>query len=380
MAYWGFQYELELPNENAALGVARELAGRQHRLIRAVPRQGWWALSSLAVYPTNEKEALQPFLCWEQIRVAALARSYSGLCWGGFFDSADELQRKFPRDALLHEELAAEVTLPVPLPADPMPAEFGPRWTNLRLGTRDEVVTAVAAVARGMYGKQDHAPDAVAWLLDEQALTEQPDESTQGFLDDLLSLMCYPRPGHDTTAAIPLIAALSGEEAVPAGVRVSMLGALLRQAVAGDEAAVSVADRLAMHGGRLDTRATNRDRDAVVREVPRLLDRWEQETDPARFLLAALATVCPAIAADRVLPRLGQIPAPEVTARADSVALIAALLTMDSQGIDHALRKVASWHLSLTQDLSSPHTPIVEAARATLASLAIEDARTAVIP
>lgn len=94
--------------------------------------------------------------------------------------------------------------------------------------------------------------------------------------------MRYPRPGHDTTAAIPLIAALSGEKAVP-----------------------------------------------------------------ARFLLAALATVCPAITADRVLPRLGQILAPEATARADSVALIAALLTMDSQGIDHALREVARWHLGL---------------------------------
>ncbi|MEV4630470.1 hypothetical protein AB0J90_29835 [Micromonospora sp. NPDC049523] len=185
--------------------------------------------------PETDHEALRPFLCWETIRIKGLARSYDGLCWGGERGKADDLQRRFPRTALLHEDPGAEVTLPEPLPVDPMPAEFGPRWASMPLGVHDDVVTAVAGVARRMFGGQEDVPDAVAWLLDEPVPVEA-DETTREFVDELMELVnnvdqLDSHPDHDTTALIPFAASLAREEALPAGVRVSVLGTLLEYAV-----------------------------------------------------------------------------------------------------------------------------------------------------
>ncbi|MGW4463002.1 hypothetical protein [Micromonospora sp. NPDC004704] len=265
-----------------------------------------------------------------------------------------------------------------------MPAELGPRWASLPLGVHDDVVTAVAGVARRLFGGQEDVPAAVEWLLDEPVPVEA-DETTREFVDELMELVdnadqLDSHPDHDTAALIPFMASLAREEALPAGVRLSVLGRLLEYAVLGDKSTVSAADRLFAQGGTLDTRYVDEVRDAVVHEVPRLLDRWDRENAPARFLLAALATACPALAADRVLPRLRHIPAPEGSARADLIALTAALFATDLQAVDHVLKRVAKWNLALTQDLSSPHAPIAEAARAALASSAIKDVRDAIIP
>ncbi|MGO4419986.1 hypothetical protein AB4Z54_14950, partial [Streptomyces sp. MCAF7] len=108
--------------------------------------------------------------------------------------------------------------------------------------------------------------------------------------------------------------------------------------------------------------------------LPRLLDRWGEETDAARFVLAALAaTAAPEGVGAHLVPRLKDLPAPAGSPRADTVALIAALLRDDGRGLGTALHRLASWCPALAERTASPHAAARQVAVAVLPALVMED-------
>lgn len=179
----------------------------------------------------------------------------------------------------------------------------------------------------------------------------------------------------DTVEAVPFLAELARDGGVPPAVRVTVLGDLLRLAAAGASLAVLAADRVAALGDvwqeRADVQMTRR---AIGRALPRLLARWDEEGDAARFVLAALAAAASDGAAAGLLPRLKDLPAPAGSPRADTVALIAALLTDDEPGLATALRRLTSWRPALAERTATPHAAPRQLALAVLPDLVMEDA------
>ena len=104
---------------------------------------------------------------------------------------------------------------------------------------------------------------------------------------------------------------------------------------------------------------------------------WDRESDAARSVLVSLATFCPAQTASLVRPRLADIPAPQGTDRADALAVAAALLDEDTNALDTALRRMATWDDALAERLDSPHTFRPRAARVALAACVERDLRDA---
>ncbi|MGA5001595.1 hypothetical protein ACPCB7_26595 [Streptomyces arboris] len=278
---WGVQYTLSLPSEDAALAAAAELSGMGHRLtavrvhdhFRFVPSsfwygrpsmdpelEGWWQVFSLAVHSGYERGALEPFLRGERIRVAQVARDHGGFQQGCGEGHAVTLESIFTRDGLVHEQPGAQVALPSPLPEDPARPPAGPPWNAGEVGEPAAVVRAVVAVAERLYGSSEDAPDAVGWLLDEEFALGEP------YLAD----------------------------------RITALGGVQ------DE---SAADHLT--------------RQAIGRGLPKLLSRWDNESDAVRFTLAALAALCGTH--DRhVLAWPAALPAPAHSSRAGPAGLLAA--------------------------------------------------------
>ncbi|MER7787645.1 hypothetical protein [Streptomyces sp. NPDC097640] len=385
---WGVRYTLCLPTEDAARRAAAELAGAGHRLtaIRAhgqVPDPelaGWWQVFSLAVHTGHDRLALEPFLRHERIRMAGLARSLGGFHQGCAEGHASTLQRIFTRDGLVHERAEAEVAPPAPLPTDPAPPPgWGPRWPGPASPLPDrpeDVVRAVVAVAERMYGGADDAPDAVGWLLEEDFAFGEPYESTGEFLGELADAVAHQGDcTDDTVEAVPFLAELARDGGVPPVVRVTVLGDLLRLAAAGASLAVFAADRVAALGDvwqeRADVQLTRR---AIGRALPRLLARWDEEGDAARFVLAALAAAASDGAAAGLVPRLKDLPAPAGSPRADTVALIAALLADDEPGLATALRRLTSWRPAIAERTATPHATPRQLALAVLPDLVMEDA------
>lgn len=402
---WGVQHTLCLPTEDAARQAAAELAAGGHRLVairahdhfRSDPSSfwygkpssdpelaGWWQVFSLAIHSGHDRQALGPFLRHEHIRIAGVARSHGGFHQGCAEGHAATLQQVFTRDGLVHERATAEVAPPVPLPTDPAPPALGPRWigpASAEPHRPEDVVRAVVAVAERMYGSADGAPEAVGWLLEEDFAFGEPYETTGAFLGDLADAVAHQGDcTDDTVDAVPFLAELARDGAIPPAVQVTVLGDLLQLASAGASLAVFTVDRVAALGDVWQEPAdVQMTRQAIGRALPRLLDRWDEETDAARFVLAALAaTAAPEGVGTHLVPRLKDLPAPAGSPRADTVALIAALLDDDERGLGTALHRLTSWRPALAERTASPHAAPRQVAVAVLPALVMEDVGQAV--
>nr|WSX54134.1 hypothetical protein OG409_37610 [Streptomyces sp. NBC_00974] len=395
---WGVQYTLYLPGEDAAREAAAELAGMGHRLtavrvhdhFRFVPSSfwygkpstdpelaGWWQVSSLAVYSGHDRMALEPFFRTERARMARVAREHGGFQQGGSEGHAVTLEGVFTRDGLVHERAGAEVTLPSPLPTEPVRPPAGPSWNCDGLGDPTLTVRAVVTAAERMYNGAEDAPEAVAWLLDEEFAFGEPYETAGDFLGDLADAVAHQGTCTDATVeAVPFLVELVSDDTIAVGSRLVLLGDLLRLAASGPSAAVSLADRTAaLGGGWQEPAAEYLTRQAIGRELPRLLSRWEDEGDVIRFALAALASVCGGDGDDqRLFVRLAELPAPAGTDRADAVALMAALLREEEERLQSALGRMSSWLPRISENMTSPYVEHRDLARSILHDLVMGDA------
>lgn len=392
---WGVQYTLSLPSEGAARAAAAALSGMGHRLtavrvhdhFRFVPSsfwygrpsmdpelEGWWQVFSLAIYSGYERTALEPFLRSERIRVAHVARAHSGFQQGYSEGHAAILERVFTRDGLVHEQAGAEVALPSPLPKDPVRPPAGPPWKTSEVGGPAVLARAVVAVAERMYGSAEDVPDAVGWLLDEEFAFGEPYGSTGEFLGDLADAVAHQGTCTDTTVeAVPFLMELVCDDNVAPGSRLVLLGDLLRLAASGSAVEVSLADRIAALGCVWEESAAEYlTRRAIGSELPRLLSRWEDESDAAGFALGALAALC-GTRDQRALSGLAALPAPAGSSRADVVSLVAALLSDDREGLVPALDGLASWEPRVAEKAASPSVDPQTLGLAVLPDLVLED-------
>ncbi|WP_371772680.1 hypothetical protein [Streptomyces sp. NBC_01438] len=398
---WGVQYTLSLPSEDAARAAAAELSGMGHRLtavrvhdhFRFVPSsfwygrpstdpelEGWWQVFSLAVYSGYERMALEPFCRSERIRVAHVAHAHGGFQQGYSEGHAATLEGVFTRDGLVHEQAGADVALPCPLPKDRARPPAGPPWKCSVVGEPAAVVQAVVAVAERMYGSEEDAPDAVKWLLDEEFAFAEPYGSTGDFLGDLADAVAHQGTCTDATVgAVPFLMELACDDEVAPGSRLVLLGDLLRLAASGPAAEVSLADRIAALGGAWEESAAEYlTRRAIGSELPRLLSRWEDESDAVRFALAALTALC-GTRDQRALPGLAALPAPAGSPRADVVSLVAALLSDDREGLVSALNRLASWSPRVAEKAAGPNLDVQSLGLAVLPDLVLEDVASGIV-
>ncbi|WP_393058708.1 hypothetical protein [Streptomyces sp. LN549] len=392
---WGVEYTLSLPGEGAARDAAAELSVMGHRLtavrvhdhFRFVPSsfwydqpsmdpelEGWWQVFSLAVHSGYERMALEPFLRSERIRVAHVARAHGGFPQGCAEGHAVTLEEFFTRDGLVHEQADAHVAVPSPLPRDPARPPAGPPWKRSEIGGPADVVQAVVAVAERMYGSAEDAPDAVGWLLDEEFAFGEPYASTGDFLGDLADAVAHQGTCTDATVeAVPFLVELICDESVAPGSRLVLLGDLLRLAASGPAAAVSLADRITALGGAWEEPpAEHLTRRAIGSGLPRLLSRWEGESDGVRFALAALTALC-GLHDQRALSGPAALPAPAGSSRADVASLVAALLNDDREGLATALDRLASWSPGIAEKAAGPHVDPRTLGLAVLPDLVLED-------
>lgn len=300
--------------------------------------------------------ALEPFFRSERIRVAHVARAHGGFQQGYSEGHAATLEGVFTRNGLVHEQAGANVALPSPLPKDPARPPAGPPWKGSEVGEPAVLVQAVVAVAERMYGSAEDVPDAVGWLLDEEFAFGEPYGSTGEFLGDLADSAAHQGTCTDTTVeAVPFLMELVCDDNIAPGSRLVLLGDLLRLAASGPAAAVSLADRITALGGAWEeTAAEYLTRWAIGSELPRLLSRWEDESDAVRFALAALTALC-GTRDRRALSGLAALPAPAGSPRADAVSLVAALLSNDREGLVPALDRLASWSPRVAEKAASPN-------------------------
>ncbi|MEU5417258.1 hypothetical protein [Streptomyces clavifer] len=336
--------------------------------------EGWWQVFSLAIYSGYERTALEPFLRSERIRVAHVARAHSGFQQGYSEGHAAILERVFTRDGLVHEQAGAEVALPSPLPKDPVRPPAGPPWKTSEVGGPAVLARAVVAVAERMYGSAEDVPDAVGWLLDEEFAFGEPYGSTGEFLGDLADAVAHQGTCTDTTVeAVPFLMELVCDDNVAPGSRLVLLGDLLRLAASGSAVEVSLADRIAALGCVWEESAAEYlTRRAIGSELPRLLSRWEDESDAAGFALGALAALC-GTRDQRALSGLAALPAPAGSSRADVVSLVAALLSDDREGLVPALDGLASWEPRVAEKAASPSVDPQTLGLAVLPDLVLED-------
>lgn len=398
---WGVQYMMSLPSADAALAAAAELSGMGHRLtavrvhdhFRFVPSsfwygkpsmdpelEGWWQVFSLAVCSGYDRMALEPFFRSERIRVAHVAHSHAGFQQRYSEGHAATLEGVFPRDGLVHEQAGADVALPGPLPKDPARPPAGPPWKCIEVGEPAVLVGAVVAVAERMYGSAEDAPDTVGWLLDEEFAFGEPYGSTGEFLGDLADAVAHQGTCADTTVeAVPFLMELVCDDNVAPGSRLVLLGDLLRLAASGSAAEVPLADRIAALGCVWEESAAEfLTRRAIGSELPRLLFRWENESDAVRFALGALAALCGS-RDQRVLSGLAVLPAPAGSSRADVVSLVAALLSDDREGLVPALDGLASWSPRVAEKAASPNVDLQSLGLAILPGLALEDVASGIV-
>ncbi|MEV6794921.1 hypothetical protein AB0M87_23685 [Streptomyces sp. NPDC051320] len=336
--------------------------------------EGWWQVFSLAIYSGYERMALEPFFLSERIRVAQVARAHGGFQQGYSEGHAATLQGVFTRNGLVHEDAGANVALPSPLPKDPARPPTGPPWKSSEVGEPAVLVQAVVAVAERIYGSAEGVPEAVGWLLDEEFAFGEPYGSAGEFLGDLADAVAHQGTCTDTSVeAVPFLMELVCDDNVAPGSRLVLLGDLLRLAASGPAAAVSLADRITALGGVWEESAAEYlTRRAIGSELPRLLSRWEDESDVARFALAALAALC-GTRDQRVLSGLAALPAPAGSSRADVVSLVAAMLSDDREGLVLALDRLVSWLPRIAEKAASPNVDIQSLGLAILPDLVLED-------
>ncbi|MEV0640401.1 hypothetical protein AB0I77_36825 [Streptomyces sp. NPDC050619] len=220
------------------------------------------------------------------------------------------------------------------------------------------MVQAVVSVAERMHGSAEDVPDAVGWLLDEEFAFGEPHGSTGEFLGDLADAVAHQGTCTDSTVeAVPFMVELACDDDVPEGTRIVLLGDLLRLAVTGPASAVSLADRTAALGGTWQEGAADYlTRHAIGQALPRLIARWDDEGDAARFVLAALAAAC----------GIRDVPAP------------ARLLAGNRTALSDAVSRVSSWLPQAAERAASPHVAPRDLAQAVLPDLIMEDVSAAV--
>ncbi|MEV7282121.1 hypothetical protein [Streptomyces sp. NPDC093111] len=148
---------------------------------------------------------------------------------------------------------------------------------------------------------------------------------------------------------------------------------LLRLAASGLAAEVALADRITVLGGVWEeSTAEYLTRWAIGSELPRLLSRWEGESDAVRFALAALTALC-GTRDQHALSRLAALPAPAGSSRPDVVSLVAALLSDDREGLVPALDGLVSWQPGVAEKAASPYVDLQSLGLAILPDLVLED-------
>lgn len=356
---WAHEHCLYLPSEAAASAAAGELFGRGHLLVAARPAggpgqadvpEGWWQVASLAEVPGSTREEQHWMSTRTVIDAEDIARRNRGFASGGGYGGRDSLFKGFDREGLLHERpLSRE---PVAASAPP-PAPAAPPWTCGGTGPAPVLVDAARTAALELYGDVARMPEFAGWLFDEDFFEEFGDSLDTGeFLSLLAEWMSSDGEAADVIAeAVPFLAALAAENAVPDGARASFLLDLLRAAVAGACGAVELVDWAAAFEESTEESADAcAVRLAVEAETPRLLARWDDEADACRLVLAALAAVVPETAR-WMRDRLAELDAPEGTHRADVVALVDALLLDD---VTYAIGAVATWHSATAISAATP--------------------------
>ncbi|MCH0541590.1 hypothetical protein I3F58_18890 [Streptomyces sp. MUM 203J] len=406
---WGVRYVLCLPTEDAACAAADEWVRLGHRLTAVRPfgrhrldlmkllgddrlsgrfdtrwpdpeLSGWWQVDSLAVYARPEESARERFLRDARVHAARTARRHGGFrqhCREA--DDASVCEVGFDRAGLVHEQESARAHPPVRLPTAAVPPPAGPRWSCPAPGPHEETLAVAVMVAERLYFSWELAPPAMAWLLrDNESASHDgcPYENTEDFVDLLLPVDIFAGEcTADTADAVPLLAELARDDGMPAGTRVLLLGLFLRLTALAPAAAVARADRVAAlgRGTTAPPAADAAARRAVLHEMPSMLERWAEESDAARFVLAALAAAYGSGAVD-VLPRLGELPCRPGTARADVVALTAALLGGERSALADALRRLSAWCPRVAEDTDSPHADPRLVALAALPDLVMAEA------
>ncbi|MFK4071603.1 hypothetical protein [Streptomyces sp. NPDC029674] len=409
---WGVQYTLTVPTEEAARDAASELARHGHRLVAVRPHRsspfelaawygefspkageglaGWWQVFSLAVYVAAVERgggfaerlpAVRPYLNEQARYVAEVARSRGGFSDGCAEGHESTLEKEFDRTGLLHEGAGALHATDGPASASAsVPVSGAPPWVWPEPGDPAVLVAAVVEVAERVYGSAENAPEAVAWLLDEDFAFGEPYESAADFLADLDDAVAHQGTALPGTAeAVPFLVAVATEPAVPVTARVLLLVDLLRHSTAGVSDDVALADRNAALGrASTETEAQHAVRHAVRDAVPRLLARWDEASDAERFVLAALAAAhrCgegPDVTASVRRSDLDAL-APAGTDRADTVALIEALLRADETAVAEAVGRLATRGLGEVRGLhAGPHARTRDVGVVVLSGLVMRD-------
>ncbi|MFE3205813.1 hypothetical protein [Embleya sp. NPDC059237] len=356
---WAHEHCLYLPSAAAATAAAGELADHGHLLVAARPAggpgeaevpDGWWRVSSLAEVAGRTREEQHWMSTRTVIDAEDIARRNRGFTSGGGFGRRDGMLEGFDREGLLHER---PPSLEPVAASGPPPAPAAPPWTCGGTGPAPTLIDAARAAAMGWYGEVAAMPEFAGWLFDEDFFEEFGDSLDAGeFLSLLAEWMSSDGQASDVTAeAVPFVAALAAEVAMPDGARAAFLMDLLRAAVAGPCRAVALVDRAAaLDEGTGESVGERAVRPAVEAEIPCLLARWDDEADACRLVLAALAAVVPDTA-PWIGDRLAELDAPAGTRRADVVALVDALLLDDAT---YAIGAVAAWHSETAISAATP--------------------------
>ncbi|MEU5438756.1 hypothetical protein AB0G73_36235 [Streptomyces sp. NPDC020719] len=389
-----------MPTEAAARDAAADLVAMGHRLtairvhdhFRFEPSnfwygkpstdpelEGWWQTFSLAVYSGHDRMAFEPLFRSERVGVAQVARTHGGFYQGCSEGHAETLERVFTRTGLFREQDRAEVPVPTPLPAEPARPPAAPPWPSSELGEPGVVVQAVVAAAQRLYCTEENAPAAVAWLLTENFAFGEPYETAYDFLGDLADAVAHQGTCTDTTVeAIPFLAELIRDDAVPVACRLILLDDLLRLSVTGPSLAVSLADRTAALGTSWQESAADElTRRAIGRELASLLTLWGRESEAVRFTLAVLAAVC-GYQGWLVRSRLDELHVPEGTGRAEIVALVTALADADEDALAQVLGRLSAWLPHVEEEMSSLNVPLRDLALAVLPDLVMGEIESAI--
>ncbi|MYV97084.1 hypothetical protein [Streptomyces sp. SID3343] len=350
------EHVLNFAHEAAARSAAEELAALGHLLVAArvaderarawdgLPA-GWWQVRSVAAIVGDTDDARHWASVRTLVRVDTVARRHGGFTSGGSDGNRASMLGGFDRAGLVYEAPAGR---PMPTMAVAPSLEVPvPGWTDGGSYTRSDLVDAVRAVARRLYGDAAGLPDNVDWLFDDDCFGSLSDRDAE-FMGRLCEAVSSDGQACDIDAdSVEFVAALAADDHVPAAERAHFLYALLKSATSAHLYEVDMMDRATALGESSEESADERAvRLAVQARVPALLAHWDAEVDAGRLLLAALATLVPESAAF-VGPRLALLPAPAETRRADVIRLIHALLhdDQDDHG-DHvadALDAVARW-------------------------------------
>lgn len=368
----GQESHLYLPDEAAARAAGEELVGLGHLLVAVGPcdtataerlglPEGWWGVRSLAANVGETAEAVRWVTHQATIGIDRVARDHGGFASGSRYAHLDHAIRSFSYDGLVHDR-AGHIGNPVGVrPQAPTPPAAPLTLGNG--GAVDALINVFKAVAVRVYGDVADMPEHAGWLFDDEDYYE-PFDDVREFMDLWVEAVSSDGQGSDVTAdAAAYVAALAADDAVAPAVRGSLLLMLLGTAAEQHRHQVGHTGACDVLGGGGHHHAADVSPVyvAIAAEVPRLLERWDTETDAARLLLAALATLVPDLARPRLEHRLGDIPAPPGTRRADVVALIHGLLHGEAE---HALQGVAAWHggtAVLTAHGADPRTTAIAA-------------------